>query len=77
MAGKREQWVRPGKRARDGISATTGNGLSTSDMGTGAGTVSGGGKVTFTNPIVAAAATQLATHERQHVEFLRSTIAAA
>jgi hypothetical protein len=55
---------------------TTGSGLSTTDMGTGAGTVTGGAKVAFVNPIVAKTATQLATHEREHVEFLRSTIAA-
>ncbi|ADW71162.1 ferritin-like domain-containing protein [Granulicella tundricola] len=55
---------------------TTGTGLSTADMGTGAGSVTGGAKVSFVNPIVAAVANQLATHERQHVEFLRSTITA-
>ena len=53
---------------------TTGSGLSTADMGTGPGTVSGGSQVSFSNPIVASAATQLATDEREHVEFLRSTI---
>ena len=55
---------------------TTGSGLSSTDMGTGAGTVSGGAKYTIVNPYVAAAATQLATDEREHVEFLRTTIAA-
>jgi hypothetical protein len=54
---------------------TTGSGLSATDMGTGAGTVTGGAKVAFVNPIVANTAMQLATHEREHVEFLRSTIA--
>jgi hypothetical protein len=54
----------------------TGSGLSSADMGSGAGTASGGAKVTFTNPIVASAANQLATDEREHVEFLRSTISA-
>ncbi len=55
---------------------TTGSGLATADMGTGAGTVSGGAKVAFVNPLVANVANQLATDEREHVEFLRSTIAA-
>ena len=56
---------------------TTGSGLATADMGTSPGTVSGGAKVTFTNPIVASAAAQLATDEREHVEFLRATITSA
>jgi hypothetical protein len=55
---------------------TTGNGLSTTDMGSNPGTASGGAKVAFTNPVVAAAAAQIATHEQEHVEFLRSTITA-
>ena len=53
----------------------TGSGLTTADMGSSPGTVSGGAKVTFSNPIVASAATQLANDERLHVEFLRTTIA--
>ena len=55
---------------------TTGGGLSSTDMGAGAGSVSGGAKVNFVNPIVASAANQLALDEREHVEFLRTTIAA-
>ena len=55
---------------------TTGSGLSTADMGPTPGTVTGGAKVNFVNTIVANAATQLATDEREHVEFLRSTITA-
>ena len=55
---------------------TTGAGLPAADMGSGAGTVSGGAQVSFVNPIVASAAAQLATDEREHVEFLRSTISA-
>ncbi len=54
----------------------TGSGLPTADMGTSPGTVTGGAKVTFVNPVVASVANQLATHERQHVEFLRATITA-
>ena len=53
---------------------TTGTGLSSTDMGSEAGTVTGGGQVAFVNPVVAMAASQLAKDEQQHVEFLRSTI---
>ncbi len=55
---------------------TAGAGLPAADQGGSPGSVSGGAQVSFTNPIVASVANQLATHERQHVEFLRSTIAA-
>ena len=55
---------------------TTGSGLSTTDMGTSPGTVSGGAQVALVNPLVASAAVQLATDEREHVEFLRTTISA-
>ena len=53
---------------------TTGTGLSAADMGTGAGTVSGGAAVSFTSQVVASLANQLALDEKEHVEFLRSTI---
>ncbi len=43
-------------------------------MGSNPGTVMGGAKVTFLNSVNASAATQLATDEREHVEFLRATI---
>lgn len=56
---------------------TTGAGLPAADMGTSPGAVTGGAKVTFTNPVIASLANQLATHERQHVELLRATITAA
>ncbi len=55
---------------------TTGAGLSATDMGPNPGTVSGGAQVAFVNPMVRSAAMQLATDEQDHVEFLRSTIAA-
>lgn len=55
---------------------STGSGLPAADMGTSPGAVSGGAKVTFSNPVVASVAAQLATDEREHVEFLRSTITA-
>lgn len=55
---------------------TTGSGLSSSDMGTSPGTVTGGAQLAFVNPIIGRAAVELATDEREHVEFLRTTIAA-
>ncbi len=55
---------------------TTGAGLPAADMGGSPGAVTGGAKVNFTNPVVASIANQLAKHEQQHVEFLRSTISA-
>ena len=53
---------------------TTGSGLPAADMGGSPGSVTGGAKVNFTNPVVARLATQLATHERQHVELLRASL---
>ncbi len=53
---------------------TTGAGLPTADMGSSPGTVTGGAKVSFSNPIVASVANQLATDEQEHVEFLRTTL---
>ena len=58
------------------LTITTGSGLSSADMGSNPGTASGAGKYTIVNPYVAAAAKQLATDEQEHVEFLRTTIAA-
>ena len=55
---------------------TTGSGLSTTDMGSNPGTVTGGAKLTFTSSVIASAANQLALDEREHVTFLRATIAA-
>ncbi len=52
----------------------TGNGLNSSNTGTSPGTVTGGAKVTFSNPMVASVAAQLANDESLHVAFLRSTI---
>ncbi len=56
--------------------ATTGSGLSSADQGPNPGTVTGGAAVPFVNPVIASLANQLATNEREHVEFLRSTIMA-
>ncbi len=54
----------------------TGSGLSSADMGSNAGTASGGAKITFKYSAIANVAANLMTEEVQHVEFLRSTIAA-
>ena len=56
---------------------TTGGGLQSGVQGTNPGTVSGGAKVTFVNPVVASAANQLATDEQEHVTLLRNAITAA
>lgn len=57
--------------------ATTGTGLSATDMGSGAGTVTGGAKVNFTTPAIAEIAAQIAADEQIHVEFLRSALGSA
>ncbi len=57
--------------------ATTGTGLSSSDMGSGAGTVTGGAQVTNFSPAVAAIAAQIAADEQTHVELLRSALGSA
>lgn len=57
--------------------ATTGVGLSVADMGTGAGTVSGGVQTTFTDPQVMEIAQDITGDEVLHVELLRSALAAS
>ncbi len=54
----------------------TGSGLMAADMGTGAGTATGGAQITFKSTAIQNIATNLMTEEVQHVEFLRATIAA-
>jgi hypothetical protein len=54
--------------------ATTGTGLSATDMGSGAGTVTGGVQVTNFSPTVKAIAQQIAEDELAHVELLRSAL---
>ena len=56
--------------------ATTGSGLSAADLGSGAGTVSGGSMVQFTTPAIAAIAAQIASDEKTHVEILRTALGA-
>ena len=57
--------------------ATTGTGLSSADMGSGAGTVTGGAQVTNFSPTIAAIAAQIADDEKTHVELLRSALGSA
>lgn len=57
--------------------ATTGTGLSSTDMGSGAGTVTGGAQVTNFSPTIAAIAAQIAADEKTHVELLRSALSSA
>ena len=52
----------------------TGTGLSTADMGSGAGNASGGAQVAFTNSFVRNIALNLMQEEIEHVELLRATI---
>lgn len=54
--------------------ATTGTGLPTADKGTSPGTVTGGVKTVFTDPLVATVAAQITTDEMHHVEFLRNAL---
>ncbi len=54
----------------------TGSGLSSSDLGSGAGTITPAMKVTFSNSAVNTVAQNLAMEEVAHVQFLRSTISA-
>ncbi len=59
--------------------ATTGTGLSSTDMGTGTGlgTVTGGAMVTNFTPTMKAIAQQIAADELTHVELLRSALGSA
>lgn len=61
------------------LMATTGTGLSSTDMGTGPGlgTLTGGQKVNFTTPSIAEIANQIAADEKMHVEILRTALASA
>jgi hypothetical protein len=61
------------------VNAVYGQGLPAAALtGTGTqGTVTGGRKVTFTDPVVAQYAREIAADESQHVNFLRSTLGAS
>ncbi len=54
--------------------ATTGNGLPATLVGSNPGTVTGGAKVPFANPLVASIAAEIAADEQAHVNFLRTLI---
>ncbi len=54
----------------------TGAGLDTADLGSNPGTVSGGAKITFSDPEVAALANQLYLDEQAHVRFIRGALQA-
>lgn len=56
------------------LRAATGSGLTSAD---GSGTVTGGTKVPFTSPVIAAYAAEIAFNELSHVRFLRSALTAA
>lgn len=57
--------------------ATTGNGLSPDDMGSGAGTVTGGAQVTNFSPALAEIAAEITADEKTHVEILRTALGSA
>lgn len=57
--------------------AATGTGLSSTDMGSGAGTVTGGTQVPFSSAIQQEYANEIAQDELNHVRFLRSALGSA
>jgi hypothetical protein len=57
--------------------AAFGFGLPPALLGPGAGAISGGRKVSFSNPWAAALAREIALEETKHVEFLRAALTAA
>jgi hypothetical protein len=57
--------------------AATGSGLSAADMGSGAGTVTGGAQVPFTSMIQQEYTYEIAQDELNHVRFLRSALGSA
>lgn len=57
------------------LRATTGAGLSASDVGSSPGTVTGGAAVPFKTPAIAAFAAEIAADELAHVRFIRSALA--
>jgi hypothetical protein len=59
------------------LRATTGSGLSSANIGSNPGAVTGGSQVTFTTPAIKAYALEIANDELLHVEFLRSALGSA
>ena len=58
------------------LTAVTGQGLSTADIGPNPGQVTGGSQNSFQSPVVQALAVELAIDERSHVEVLRAALTA-
>ena len=59
------------------LRAATGAGLSSTDAGSGAGTVTGGTQVTFKTPALQQYAMEIANDELAHVRFLRKALGSA
>lgn len=59
------------------LRATTGAGLSSSDAGSSAGTVTGGSQVAFKTPAIQEYAMEIANDELAHVRFLRKALGSA
>ena len=59
------------------LRAATGVGLSATDAGSGAGTVTGGAQVAFVTPAIQQYAMEIANDELAHVRFLRSALGSA
>jgi len=59
------------------LRATTGSGLSATDAGANAGTVTGGGQVPFATPAIQQYAMEIANDELLHVRFLRNALGSA
>lgn len=59
------------------LRAVTGVGLSDTDAGSGAGTVTGGAQVPFKTPSLQQFAQEIANDEQEHVQFLRKALGSA
>lgn len=59
------------------LRAVTGSGLSSTDVGSSPGTVTGGAAVKFTTPAIAAYAQEIANDELAHVRFIRNALGSA
>jgi hypothetical protein len=59
------------------LRAVTGSGLSDTDAGSGAGTVTGGSQVAFKTPAIQQYAMEIANDELAHVRFLRKALGSA
>ena len=59
------------------LRAATGSGLSATDAGSGAGTVTGGAQVAFATPAIGQYALEIANDELAHVRYLRKALGSA